>query len=220
MAGRVKTRLAAELGAQQACDIHQAFLADLVAQFHGAGGRRFLCYAPDDEAARAFFERLAGSHFGLWPQPEGDLGVRLQRFFDDHVQAADDLALVIGSDSPTLPAEYIDNAFSELARADCVIGPATDGGYYLIGMRGRTWPVFSGIEWGTGRVLEQTVERLRAAGARLAVLPVWYDVDTLADWKFLKSHVQALDAAGSQMNLQATRQVLGLGTENLPAPVQ
>ena len=214
VAGRVKTRLAAELGGPRACAIYAAFLSDLIARFQRTGTRRFLCFTPDDCESRRYFEELAGNNYGLWTQPDGDLGIRMQRFFDEHLNVADDRAVVIGSDSPTLPQEYLDRAFAELGRdeltrADCVVGPATDGGYYLIGMQGRVWPIFSGITWSDHRVLDQTISRLVDTGGQLALLPVWYDVDTPDDLQMLAGHVRALEACGSTINLDATRRCLG-----------
>jgi rSAM/selenodomain-associated transferase 1 len=213
VAGHVKTRLAAELGEQRAAAIYAAFLSDLVGRFRRTGTQRFLCFTPDDIDSRRFFEKLAGNDFNLWPQPDGDLGARMQRFCDDHLLASDDRVVVTGSDSPTLPLEYLNRAFDELAdeepaRADCVLGPATDGGYYLIGMTGRVWPVFSGVSWSDAGVLDQTVSRLIETGADLALLPVWYDVDTPDDWRMLAGHIRALEACGSRTNLAATRECI------------
>ena len=209
VAGRVKTRLAAELGERRACEIYEAFLSDLVARFRGTGTQRFLCFTPDDGDSRYYFEKMGGADFKLWPQPEGDLGARMQRFFEEHLRAVDDRVVVIGSDSPTLPQDFLDRAFAVLTQADCVIGPATDGGYYLVGMSGRVWPVFSGISWSEPCVLDQTVSWLVECRARLALLPVWYDVDTPDDWRMLAGHILALAACGSTMNLDATRAAIG-----------
>ncbi len=176
---------------------------------------RFLCFTPDDRKSRRYFEELAGNEFQLWPQPDGDLGTRMQRFFDEHLRVADDRVVVIGSDSPTLPREHLERAFDDLSRVDCAVGPATDGGYYLIGMTGRVWPVFSDMAWSNAGVLDQTVSRLVGLGARLALLPVWYDVDTPDDWRMTAGHIRALDACGSPINLEATRQCLG--TSRFPA---
>jgi hypothetical protein len=218
VAGQVKTRLAAELGEERAAEIYAAFIADLVARFSQTADERYLCFTPETAAARQYFERLAAGAFDLWPQPEGDLGVRMQRFVEQHVNAAGNRVVVIGSDSPTLPREYVDRAGDELARVDCVLGPATDGGYYLMGMRDRVWPIFSNIEWSGRRVLEQTVTQIAQSGAKLALLPVWYDVDTPADLKMLAGHVGALAAAGSPVNLDATRRALGAGFPTPPWP--
>jgi rSAM/selenodomain-associated transferase 1 len=212
--GQVKTRLAAELGTQRACEIYTAFLADLIPRFRAGADRRFLCYAPDDRSARMYFQTVAGANYGLWPQPSTDLGSRLKQFFDDQLHGPAERVVVIGSDSPTLPQEYVDQAFEMLNSADCVLGPATDGGYYLIGQRHPGQDLFAGVEWSTNCVLDQTVAQIVKCGIRLALLPVCYDVDTADDWRFLQSHVRALAGAGSPINLDATRRVLGLDTAN------
>jgi hypothetical protein len=208
VAGQVKTRLTGELGDNRAAEIYAAFIADIVDRFRHTADGRVLCFSPDTVPARQYFETLVAGAYGLWPQPEGDLGVRMERFFEQHTVGTDKRVVVLGSDSPTLPREYVEHAFDELAAADCVLGPATDGGYYLIGMRDRVWPVFSNIEWSGCRVLELTVHRLAEAGAKLALLPVWYDVDTPADLTVLTGHLRALAAADSCINLEATRRVL------------
>ncbi len=208
LAGHVKTRLTAELGSQGAAEIYAAFIADLAARFRMTADKRALCFSPDTDAARQYFNTRAAGDYRLWPQPEGDLGVRMHGFFEQHINRDDDRVVVIGSDSPTLPREHVERAFDDLARADCILGPATDGGYYLIGMRGRVWPTFSTIEWSGCRVLEQTVNLLARAGATLALLPVWYDVDTPADLQLLAGHVGALAASGSSINVDSTRRAL------------
>ena len=205
LAGDVKTRIAAELGGQRAAEIYAAFVADVVARFQLTADERYLCFAPSQDESREYFERLAGPGYRLWPQPGGNLGVRMRQFFDDHLGSTDRRVIVIGSDSPTLPREFVERAYDDLGGADCVLGPATDGGYYLIGMQGRVWPLFEEIEWGGSRVLEQTIRHVVAAGGRPALLPVWYDVDTPGDLQVLAGHLDALEAAGSSMNLDCTR---------------
>jgi hypothetical protein len=208
IAGQVKTRLAAELGGERAAEIYAAFVADIVTRFSETADERTLCFAPDTALAREYFETLASGKYRLCPQPTGDLGVRMHSFIEQHIDCDDDGVVVIGSDSPTLPREHVERAFDELTRADCVLGPATDGGYYLIGMRGRVWPIFSKIEWSGCRVLEQTVKLIAEVGPKLALLPVWYDVDTPADLEVLAGHLGALAAAGSLINVEATRRAL------------
>jgi hypothetical protein len=208
IAGQVKTRLAAELGDTCAADIYAAFIADIVIRFRQAADERYLCFSPDAIPSREYFDSLAAGKYGLWPQPEGDLGVRMHSFFEQHIDRDDHRVVVIGSDSPTLPREHIDRAFEGLTQADCVLGPATDGGYYLVGMRGRAWPIFQDIEWSGCRVLEQTVRQVNKADAKLALLPVWYDVDTPADLEMLAGHLGALAVAGSPINVEATSRAL------------
>jgi hypothetical protein len=208
IAGSVKTRLAAHLGPELAAEISHAFVLDLSVRFRRTAHRRSLCYAPSHGESRRHFQSLAGEAYELWPQPEGGLGARMAAFFEAHLGGPSDRAVLIGSDSPTLPADYIEQAFRSLEHADCVLGPATDGGYYLVGMRGRCWPLFEGIEWSSPRVLSQTVERVVSAEARLALLPPWYDVDTVADWEMLRGHAAALRHAGGAGELEATLRVL------------
>jgi rSAM/selenodomain-associated transferase 1 len=192
--GRVKTRLAAQASPEWAARVADAFLRDTVERLSHSADRRVLVFAPDD--ARSCFAGLAGESFALMPQADGDLGRRLAVFLGGELAAGARAVVVVGTDSPTLPPALVEQAFTELERADVVLGPATDGGYYLLGCAGRLPPVFDGIAWGGRRVLAETVARLAEPGWRLAVLPPWYDVDTLDDWWVLCGHLAALRRAG------------------------
>ena len=198
--GRVKTRLAAAWGKQRAADLYAAFVADTLDQFRSTADRRWICYTPATPAAVDYFTDLARGDYELWPQPEGELGERLVAFFDACFASGSQRVVLIGSDSPTLPKEYVEQALERLAAHDavnaCVLGPATDGGYYLVGLRERLLPIFSGIEWSTPHVLRQTIARLSECSATLALLPPWYDVDTPDDVELLRGHLAALQAAG------------------------
>ena len=215
--GMVKTRLAASLGTERAAAAYAAFIADVVGRFRQTGDRRILGYAPDTPSARDYFSDVAGEDYELWPQPDGDLGGRMEAFFREFVVnvakdgISSDRAILIGSDSPTLPRGFVDQAFELLSDADCVLGPATDGGYYLVGQRGRVGPIFDGIDWSTSRVLDQTVARINDSADKLALLPPWYDVDSLADWDLLKGHVRALVLAGYEDVPTETLRMLDLG---------
>ena len=100
-------------------------------------------------------------------------------------------AVVLGSDAPTLPATHVDQAFNLLVRSEIVLGPSTDGGYYLIGLSGPHPEVFAGIDWGTDSVFARTLER--TAGLTLDLVPLWYDVDTPEDLDLLVTHGTALE---------------------------
>src|SRR5262249_37661668 len=132
----------------------------------------------------------------LEPQAEGDLGQRMANFFAAQLHNRAQRVVLVGTDSPTLALEFIQRGFDSLRDADVVLGPATDGGYYLLGCARRLPPIFSGIAWGKSSVLAETVARLSDPAWRLALLPPWYDVDTLDDWKMLTGHVAALGRAG------------------------
>jgi rSAM/selenodomain-associated transferase 1 len=153
-----------------------------------------VAYTPADAAPH--FAALAGEQYTLVPQGEGDLGARLERFVGGCLAQGAGAVVVVGADSPTLPVAFVEQAFAALEQADVVLGPACDGGYYLLGCRGRLPPVFDGVAWGTARVLEQTIERLSDPGCRLSLLPPWYDVDTPDDWSLLCGHLAALRRAG------------------------
>ncbi|HKI38587.1 MAG TPA: TIGR04282 family arsenosugar biosynthesis glycosyltransferase [Gemmataceae bacterium] len=192
--GRVKTRLAAGTSSAWAADVALAFLRDLVRRLGVVGDRRVLAFAPPD--ARPLFADAVGGSFALVPQQDGDLGRRLSSFFNDQFAAGAGSVVVLGTDSPTLPLTFVDQAFTALAEADMVLGPATDGGYYLVGCRRGVPPIFDGISWGGSTVLAETVARLANPASRLALLPPWYDVDTLDDWRMLCGHLAALRRAG------------------------
>jgi rSAM/selenodomain-associated transferase 1 len=192
-AGCVKTRLAEAANASWAAQVAMAFLRDTLQRLKPISARRVLAYAPAE--ALAFFTEIAGDCFAFRPQATGDLGQRMHAFFTEEFEAGAKPVVLVGTDSPTLPPLFIEQAFQALQRADVVLGPATDGGYYLIGCRGVP-PVFDWIPWSTSQVLRETVARLTQRQLSLELLPPWYDVDTLDDWQMLKGHVAALRRAG------------------------
>lgn len=194
--GQAKTRLIPALGAEGAAQVAEAFLRDTARRFQSVAEARWLCYSPAQPVAKAWFEQLAEEQWSLWLQPDKPLGDRLARFFHDAFAAGYRRVIALGADSPTLPTEHLATAFRELERADCVVGPATDGGYYLLGLSRPLPSVFEAVEFSTERVLGQTVERIIQAQATLSVLPPWYDVDGPADLKMLEGHLRALAAAG------------------------
>ena len=171
-----------------------AFLADILDRLAGIDACRLLAFVPAE--AEASFAELARGRYALTPQGRGNLGERLERFVASRLAEGAGAVLVVGSDSPTLSPSFVELAFEELRHADVVLGPATDGGYYLVGCRRLHPALFAAIDWGGAGVLRQTVERLADPGWRLAVLPPWYDVDDLRDWQMLVGHLAALRRSG------------------------
>ena len=153
-----------------------------------------LAFAPADREAD--FAAITAGRFALTPQADGDLGRRLIAFVDRRLAEGAQAVVVVGADSPTLPVEYVDRAFAALERADVVLGPATDGGYYLVGCGPTRPPIFDGVAWGAATVLADTTAALADPRWRLSVLPPWYDVDTPDDWTMLCGHLAALRRAG------------------------
>lgn len=128
--------------------------------------------------------------------------------------------VVLGGDSPLLPQAFVEEAFEALDRHDVVLGPAEDGGYYLIGLGGPDEPgtrrktagryerLFESISWGTGRVLAQTRAAIRACGLSCHELPVWHDVDRPADLDRIAREIQTLRAGGDHLTGRCTETAL------------
>jgi rSAM/selenodomain-associated transferase 1 len=172
--GAVKTRLSETIGAEAACDLYRAFLRDLFRRLGRVKGARVTVFhhggAP--EAIAPLLPRA----WPLEPQEGEDLGARLSAA-STRLLARGGRAVIIGSDSPDLPVQYIRRAFQRLKHKDVVLGPASDGGYYLVGLRAPAPALFEGISWSGPEVLAGTLERIEREGLSLHLLPMWYDVD-------------------------------------------
>jgi len=181
VAGRVKTRLAARIGAEAALRVYRRLAEHAVAEARalGSGASVRIHFTPADggDAVRAW---LGGGGEYL-PQAGGDLGERMRQAFEAAFAAGFRRAVIIGSDLPDLSPAMLRDAFARLETSDAVLGPARDGGYYLLGMREMIGGIFDGVPWSTPRVLDATLARLRAAGASVALLEPLADVDEAAD---------------------------------------
>jgi uncharacterized protein len=181
--GRVKTRLIPDYGAEGAAAIYEGSLRDVLELARAAGPEVLLLY-DDDIDARDYF-RTTAPDLPCEPQSEGDLGQRMDYAFEMFFSGGADRVVVIGTDSPTLPSSYIREAFAALGRADVVLGPAEDGGYYLIGIDRRAWPrageLLEGVAWSTGSVLRQTLDRATEHALAVHLLLPWYDIDRAED---------------------------------------
>ena len=199
-AGAVKTRLCPPLTPAQAEALYSAFLRDTIllvaAAAQLAGVTPALAYAPPD--AEGYFRALVPNSFVLLPQLGADLGARLRNLPAQARAAGFTVAVMISSDSPTLPPALVARTFSELARpdVDVVLGPCTDGGYYLIGLNADQPALFTGISWSTDQVMGQTLAAAAGAGLRVALLPSWFDTDTADDLLRLQRDL-ADDPAGA-----------------------
>jgi rSAM/selenodomain-associated transferase 1 len=192
-AGKVKTRLAPPLSLEESAALNLSFLQDtaenlaaVVAQGHAAG---LVCYTPvGDEAA---FDGLLPPGFALVPQRGHGFGERLLHAAQDILGFGFGSVCLIDSDSPTVPRAAFEQAVEGLARPGdrIVLGPADDGGYYLIGLKHAHSEVFAGIDWSTPAVFAQTCARARTVGLELVQLPRWYDVDDAATLATLESEL-------------------------------
>ncbi len=196
---QVKTRLANAWNPRAACDLYEAFLYDIRDQYRQTADARVWCYTPDTIEARHYFRELAGNDYELVPQAEGNLGDRLDFCFRSNLESRADQLIVIGADSPTLPQAYIQRAFSELQAGCCdsVLGPALDGGYYLVGLRKWQQGLFDDIDWGGSSVCSQQARRFEESQLSVNFLPPWHDIDTRADLERLKGELARQPAAAT-----------------------
>ena len=174
--GRVKTRLAAEIGARAAAELYRSFIKEHVREFARVPFDVQWRYTP----ARAPFRSVIGNGYALQPQPAGDLGERMQWIFVESFSYGYDRIVMIGSDAPEVGKATVGRAFRLLKTRQAVFQPTYDGGYALIGLSAMV-DVFSNIAWSTGKVMAQTRRRLRAKRIAFAELPPTFDVDTAAD---------------------------------------
>lgn len=200
--GEVKTRLAATVGNDAAAKLHLAFLQETLRRLRNVAARCEVVFAPPDREME--FEQLARD-MGDWrvrPQTGGDLGQRLQRYFDQRFAAGEESIVVVAADSPRLPRPYVEQAFTLLKAKSVVLGPSEDGGYYLIGAARGTPPVFDGITWSSDLVFTQTTSRLREQNVAWSELPNWYDVDDAQSLGRLREELAAADGAAESNALR------------------
>jgi uncharacterized protein len=195
--GKVKTRLSPPLTAEQAAELNVCFLRDTaenIAAIAGAAG--LVSYTPVGD--EGLFEGLLPEGFALVAQRGDGFGERLLGAAEDILACGFGSVCLIDSDSPTVPRAAYEQAVAELARPGdrIVIGPAEDGGYYLIGMKRAHAAVFAGIAWSTATVFVETCGRARAAEIEVVELPLWYDVDDGATLNILKAELLAGIAPG------------------------
>ena len=190
--GEVKTRLAATLGQNVARDLYRCFILDMLSALESTGFHITICYYPED--ALDDLKRIVGEGYAFQTQYGEDLGERMKNGMTDSFAQDFDPVIVIGSDIPDLPLAFIQESFAALQTYDTVIGPALDGGYYLIGFKQESFlaEAFIGIEWGTNMVLTRTLAVLRDNQRTAYLLPPLRDIDALEDLKvFFEKHKHA-----------------------------
>ena len=204
----MKTRLAESIGAEKALAVYSAMLRDVL---HAIGESRDateveIAWAPSERANGEVLREAFGSHT-LVMQTGSNLGDRLsmalsERFFFHRTQKV----IAIGVDEPRISRELVDHAFGLLDSCEWVVGPAIDGGYYLIGCRAAAFNpiIFSDMPWGTSSVMSQTLQRIRDWGQTTALLPARYDIDVIED-------LQRFAAEGGDADGELLRLLRGWG---------
>jgi rSAM/selenodomain-associated transferase 1 len=187
--GRSKTRLVPPLSHEDAARLSGAFLADTVAIGLSLGWERVSVVHPADPDEGVLLAAHLPAAARLSAQQGIGLGAALRDAFARHLAEGFERVVLIGSDNPSLPASHVEEACAALDTHDLTIGPTSDGGYYLLGMR-RLWPrVFEGIDWSTSRVCAQTLARAAELGLRVHQARPWYDVDSVADLQQLQAEL-------------------------------
>ena len=208
----VKTRLAATVGQNVARDLYRCFMLDMLSAFGGAGFPLTICYSPKD--ALDDLTGIVGEGYGFQRQYGEGLGEKMKNGMTDSFAQGFDPVIVIGSDIPDLPVAFIRESFAALQTYDSVIGPALDGGYYLIGFKqeGFLPEAFQGIGWGTGTVLTRTLDILGDNQRTAYLLPSLRDIDTLEDLKvFFEKHKHTPQSLRTMTYLNNSQILEGFG---------
>lgn len=196
---QVKTRLAAALGRDAALDLYRNFVLDILASIKTSGIPYGVCYYPPDSGETV--KDWLGGHLRYMPQEGADVGERMEQAFRRAFSDGASRAVLIGSDIPDLPPALLLDAVGRLDRTSAVIGPAKDGGYYLIGFRNDAFfpGIFRGMEWSTDTVFSRTMRIFEQERREVSVLPSWRDVDTINDLKDLMNRNRngAFSASGT-----------------------
>ena len=193
VAGTVKTRLVPPLTYEEAAELNTCCLRDVAANIVAAAGqapiRGFAAYHP--LGSEPFFDDVLPVGFKLLPPREPTIGRSLFHAARDLFDAGYRSVCLVNADSPTLPTEFLVETVRRLRESGdrVVLGPAADGGYYLIGLKQFHQRLFEQIDWSTERVFRQTLDRANDIGVAVAALPEWYDVDDEATLAMLAREI-------------------------------
>ena len=174
--GKVKTRLGKSIGHDAAVEVYKKLLKRTREAAIAANCDCHLYYGDyinqQDDWSPKYFEKFL--------QHSGDLGARMNQAFAQSFERGYSKVLIIGSDCPEMSEAVIHKGFDTLDEADTVLGPATDGGYYLLGMRSY-YNLFEDIAWSTEHVFESTVKKIEANGRSFGKMTEMSDLDTIED---------------------------------------
>jgi len=182
--GKVKTRLASGMGDLRALEIYKHLIQltySVLEDVSAPVWTYFSDFIP--ETVNPPIEKC-------FVQEGHDLGERMANAFGRSFESGMEKVVLIGTDCPTLQSQHLNQAFEALTNSDLVLGPATDGGYYLIGMKRRSDYLFEGISWSTAAVLSQTLAVATANGLDFTLLDELSDIDTQEDWERYSSQIE------------------------------
>ena len=192
--GKVKTRLAHTLGEADALNVYAALLKDSLSLMSQWLQRE----TQGPQRARVYLSEAGDTQETLWDgletylQRGKDLGERMENCFAQEWDEGAHKVVLIGADAPMLPFYFLRQAFDALNWHDLVLGPAFDGGYWLVGAKEKTPPIFKDIQWSSSKVMEETMQKLKGSDVDATLLPFWYDVDDIDDVRRVKWHSEML----------------------------
>jgi hypothetical protein len=182
--GKVKTRLAAGMGEPRALEIYRHLVQSTYSVLEHVSAPVWTYYSD-------FIPEIVNSPIEKSFVQEGrDLGERMANAFARSFESGMEKVVLIGTDCPTLQSQHLNQAFEALTHSDLVLGPATDGGYYLIAMKRKADYLFEGISWSTSEVLSQTLAVATAHGLHFTLLDELSDIDTREDWERYRSQIE------------------------------
>ena len=188
-AGNVKTRLQPFLSANECTGLSETFLKDTFSKAKSICENVILAYSPPDKI-NALRILLPESQSIYFEQTGKDLGQRMFNAFKFAFEQKTDSAVMIGTDSPTFPADYIEQAFEFLdTNSDVILGKTEDGGFYLIGLRKPEKEIFQNIAWSSPETFEQIYNNIKNLKLLLREVPSWYDVDEREDFEKLQKEI-------------------------------
>ena len=185
--GNVKTRLAKTLDETVVRELYQNFVYDSLDLIESLHLPFFICFSP--ETAQDKMRAWLGELYHFIPQEGNDLGERMKNSFLQTFTEGFNTVVLLGSDTPDLPVHFIKQAIQALRTNDVVLGPSSDGGYYLIGCTKKSFSpdFFNNIQWSTNTVFQETLSIFKRLQKKAYVLPEWSDIDTVEDiQRFIK----------------------------------
>lgn len=194
--GKTKTRLMPLLGGENCAALHTAFLRDIAAACETAGTSLFVAHTPEDDPKP--LKNIFPTNCRFFPQQGADLGARMDHALTCVLSKGFDACILIGGDLPLLTPDHLRAAFTALESADMTLGPTSDGGYYLIGLRHPCSEVFRDQQYSTASVFDHTIAAARAAGLTCSRAPLCDDVDTPEDLSTLWQIIQHCDSHTSR----------------------
>lgn len=178
--GTVKTRLAVNVGPAKACAIYQS-LVEIACRALAPFDHVEIRFTPDEYGDE--IQHWLRKNWQAKPQGEGNLGEKLQRAFTEGFDNGSNKVVVIGSDCPAITTQDISDAFTALDETHIVFGPATDGGYWLIGLNQDYPALFDNVRWSTEHTLSDTISNVKKLDLKTSKLRLHSDIDTIEDWE-------------------------------------